>query len=159
ALLYNTSFLGAAAGVLHWPEAPPPAMTPPAQRHRLEDRLFFAVNHGWQSRLGGLLVGYANLLGVAYVSGPPALLLLVGLWRRDPRRLRRALIIVLLAAATLALFVNSLKNLCDRPRPVAMYESLVDERNLRVHTMFEVNRRHSFPSGHTSTAFLIATLL
>jgi membrane-associated phospholipid phosphatase len=131
----------------------------PSEGERLEDRWFFAINNGLKSPLGDLLLGYPNWFGVGYVAGPLATLLLLGTWRRDRRRLWRDLVVILLAVLIAMLLVHGLKNICDRPRPTARFEALAANVNVQVHTMFEVNRRHSFPSGHTATAFVIATLL
>jgi membrane-associated phospholipid phosphatase len=114
---------------------------------------------GSRARSATCLLGYPNWFGVGYISGPLAMLLMLGAWRRDRRRLWRDLAVILLAVLIAMLLVNGLKNICDRPRPTARFETLAADVDARVHTMFEVNRRHSFPSGHTATAFVIATLL
>jgi len=75
-----------------------------------------------------------------------ALVLLAPLVRRRPEMLKAVLLAVLFAT----LWVHILKPLFDLPRPLAM---LGPEQ---VHLIGKALYRHSFPSGHTTTAFALA---
>jgi membrane-associated phospholipid phosphatase len=139
----------------------PGSRAAPADPHsRLEYRLFFAVNHGLQSPLADWLIGCANWLGVGYIAGPLALLGLAWFWRRQPRgRWRRDLAAVAVACTLCAVLVTSIKAICDRDRPVRLFRDAVARGAVELHVMFAEKSHHGFPSGHTATAFLIATLL
>lgn len=95
-----------------------------------------------------LLVRYARVISK---TGDGHLYLLLGLflaWRQEPTEL------ALLASLSLAFVVERvayfiLKNLCKRDRP---------EAALNIKSFIIPSDRFSFPSGHTSAAFLVATL-
>ena len=75
-----------------------------------------------------------------------ALVLLAPLVRRRPEMLKAVLLTVLFAT----LWVHILKPLLDSPRPLAVLGSE------QVHLIGEALYRHSFPSGHTTTALALA---
>lgn len=55
--------------------------------------------------------------------------------------------------------VNGLKELIQRPRPVAEFASLIAAGKVHVHVVGAVLTGNSFPSGHTQVAFSAATYL
>jgi membrane-associated phospholipid phosphatase len=91
---------------------------------------------------GDGLWAYLTLLGDTLV----ALVLLAPLVRQRPELLKAMLFAVVFAT----LWVHLLKPLLDHPRPLAV---LAPEQ---VHLIGKALYRHSFPSGHTTTAFALA---
>lgn len=140
-------------------EDPPPAIPEPDLKNRLEVRLFFAVNRGWRSGAADVIVGGSNWLGVGYVGGPLALLVAVWHWRRHPERRKRDLIAILAASALCTVVVQPMKFGCARERPPRVFEAAVQRGEVDLHVMFGAKQGRGFPSGHTATAFLIATLV
>jgi membrane-associated phospholipid phosphatase len=109
----------------------------------LNQPLFLAFN-----RLGPLTsdAAWAHLtvLGDTMV----ALALCLPLWRRRPDLVWALAIGALLATA----WVHGLKPVAQAPRPAALLGE-------QVHVIGPTYRRHSFPSGHTTTAFAVAGLI
>jgi membrane-associated phospholipid phosphatase len=130
----------------------PPEAEPSLSRP--EYRLFFALNRSLP------LVGYANWLGVGYISGPLALLVLWLLRRREQSPLgARDFAAIASASVICATLVRALKDICHRERPLRLFAAAIERGEVELHTMFASKYQHGFPSGHTATAFLIATLL
>jgi undecaprenyl-diphosphatase len=139
----------------------PPAPTPPRDAmERFEFRAFFAVNNGLHSELGDWLLGYPNLLGVGYISGPIVFVALAWSWRRRRRDVwRRDLAAITVSSLLCAALVTTVKQVCSRDRPLRMFRAALDRGAAEVHVLLSEKYQHGFPSGHTATAFLIATLL
>lgn len=145
---------------------------------QLDRELFLLVN-----RTGGsaweLLVGYGTYLGHGLLLGA---LLLVGLRRFDARRFPKNFLLIVLAALLAGLASTGLKQLIDRPRPLADPHFALARRpettrtlpgGLEVHA-FRIGapelaalapslevigpllRHRSFPSGHATAAFAFA---
>ena len=112
---------------------------------RLDARLFLYVNlHGYHSEwLDGLMWLLTQLGSFGF-----ALLVAVSLLLTH---MRRVAIVLLLGMLTLWLLVETVKALTDRGRPFTLLEGarVVGWKALGL----------SFPSGHTSQAFYLATLL
>ena len=140
-------------------EEPPPPFPQPDLKIRPEYRLFFAVNRGLRSGVADVLIGGSNWLGVGYVGGPLGLLIAAWHWRRHPERRKRDLIAIAAAAALCTVVVQPMKFCCARERPPKAFESAVRKGELDLHIMFGAKQGRGFPSGHTATAFLIATLV
>jgi membrane-associated phospholipid phosphatase len=76
-----------------------------------------------------------------------------------PRQyLVKALVCAAIAGTLAGTFNTQIKRLVDRPRPMT-YFNKADTPTYTVHVVGKPLRRHSFPSGHTATAFAAATIL
>lgn len=128
-------------------------------REGWEAALFFAVNSGLKSDVGDWIVGYSNWLGSGYVGVPVVALIALWVWRRDPSRRRRDLIAGGLAALAVIATVLGVKELCDRPRPLKRFETVIARGEATVHPMFSPGSQRGFPSGHTATAFALAAVV
>jgi undecaprenyl-diphosphatase len=111
-------------------------------------------------------------LGNGWVAVPLVILVIVA---KTPRRRLASVLLCAVAAGALAGILNtSIKRAVDRPRPIVFFQAhapamrpggengcagLHSEASYRVHTVGQVLRRNSFPSGHSATAFTAATIL
>lgn len=136
------------------------------QLYEWDQSAFFAINHGLHHPWLDPPMWLLTSLGLGWVQ-----LLLLFLWALKPWALRRRwreevrlvskrflaervrllLIPGLLAFAGSGITVQVLKHLWNRPRPSTLWGALVapDEQIFA----------HSFPSGHTATAFALALFL
>ncbi len=112
---------------------------------RVDARLFLYVNlHGYHSEwLDGLMWLLTQLGNFGFALLMAVVLLLT--------HMRRVAIVLLLGMLTLWLMVETVKALTDRSRPFTLLEGarVVGWKALGL----------SFPSGHTSQAFFLATLM
>jgi len=111
--------------------------------YALNTGIFLAVNH-WTLGPDWL---WQNITFLG--DGLPAFVLLVFFCRRDTRLLWLGL----LAALITGLAAQGLKALFDALRPAAV---LAPEQ---LHIIGKLLRHHSFPSGHSATAFVLAGIL
>ena len=117
----------------------------------LDHQLFFAVHHLQKHHLDWLLAYPTYLGSLCY-----ALSILFGviLWQSRERLLTRTI------AAFIPIFfahwsTEQLKLLFERSRPFLVFADKPDA----VHVLFSIPSNFSFPSGHTATAFAVATVL
>lgn len=120
--------------------------------------VFFFTSHGQlvllinQHRfpLGDALMPYLTYLGDGVFYGLVCLLLLIRKWRTG--------LLFVLAGISQSIVSAILKRLVfpDVPRPKKYFEGIED---LSFIEGVRIATRFSFPSGHTMTAFLLATLL
>ena len=112
-----------------------------------DSAMFKLVNQGWSSPILDHIMVLATMLGLGIVqSGMSLCLILLGLLA-DKVNWRRAGYAGLIALAFSGAAVQIAKVLWDRPRPIlALFDVRVVDSPLFA---------HSFPSGHTTTAFAV----
>jgi membrane-associated phospholipid phosphatase len=87
------------------------------------------------------------------------------LWRTPKSRRMRILVVAAVALSVSGVCNSIVKQLIDRPRPAAYFVSqspntaIEEGHSYKVHVVGKRFYDHSFPSGHTNTAFAIATLV
>jgi undecaprenyl-diphosphatase len=112
--------------------------------------------HGPDSFTLDAFFRWANELGNAWWA-----LVLVGLWVALRPRVRdavRAFVEAGLGTGLAAVASNALKRWVDRPRPMRVFHDEFATGSLH-RALGEDLSQHSFPSGHTTTAFALATLV
>ena len=87
--------------------------------------------------------------GYAIGIGTPLLFSSIALISRDSVLWRKSLVVVASALANTGA-TSMLKRIVNRPRPAASYPDI---------RAFEAEMQYSFPSGHTSNAFMTATAM
>ncbi|MHB9036733.1 MAG: phosphatase PAP2 family protein [Armatimonadota bacterium] len=114
----------------------------------LDVTVFRYVNGELASPLMDKLMLAATMLGVGLVQVALSLALIVSGWLANRENIRRAGYAGMTAFALSGIAVQIAKHIWDRPRPLlAMFDVRVVGENLFA---------HSFPSGHTTTAFAVA---
>jgi undecaprenyl-diphosphatase len=114
----------------------------------LDASVFRYINGEFASPLMDKLMLAATMLGVGLVQAGLSLALITLGWLICRENLRRAGYAGLTAFALSGIVVQIAKHIWDRPRPLlAMFDVRVVGENLFA---------HSFPSGHTTTAFAVA---
>lgn len=108
--------------------------------------LFHLINGHWIRPLLDPVMITATQLG----RGEIQVGLLAVCFLRGNHATRRTALLCLLAYAVSGIAVQVLKNLCDTPRPAAVLDDC--------RCLAGILRAHSFPSGHTTTAFAIAVV-
>ena len=125
------------------------------------DIVLFTLVNGLHSIPADFFFLAVTQLGSGWVVSPLLLLAMVRTFRG--RNLARVVIISFVALTVSGLMNSGIKSAVGRPRPVG-YFSLSGPRSSGdpvipvVHTVGERHRHRSFPSGHTNTAFAVATL-
>lgn len=118
------------------------------QAQNLDIRLLRAVNGQGGKGVDRFMQGLSNSEYVIGI-GTPLLVSSIGLIERDSVLWRKGLVIsASVLANTGATFV--LKRVFNRARPAVTYPDI---------RAYELETRHSFPSGHTSNAFANATAM
>jgi membrane-associated phospholipid phosphatase len=82
------------------------------------------------------------------------LFVVVSIWFLDRRR-RNAIVLIVASFLFAGGITSSIKSLIPRPRPAIVAGVPVDTTN----SIFDKSQLQSFPSGHTTTAFALATAL
>ncbi len=122
----------------------------------LDHQLFFAINNGWKFGLNDLWLGYATWLGNGWITFPLAILLLVLL---DRQHWKTNLLALVAAGIVGGVALNFLKVAVHSPRPLDFFRPDILAGRAYINVMFEPLYANSFPSGHTQTAFTVATVL
>ena len=97
-----------------------------------------------------------NWLGNGWVL---AILTGIGLWVCSPQVFKRHWFWMMLAMLLSGLAVVILKDLFNRPRPLATFAPLIASGKVHIHNIGPALKCSSFPSGHTQTAFAVGTYL
>ncbi len=95
----------------------------------------------------------------SYLGNALVVLVLVVLFSLRSPFLKDNLLYLALALLLGGMVVNGLKELIQRPRPVAEFASLITAGKVHVHVVGAALTGNSFPSGHTQVAFSAATYL
>ena len=122
----------------------------------LDERLFLAINNGLSSGLNDLWLANATWLGNGWVAFPIAVVLIV--WQAREHA-RRNLTTLALAGIVGGIVLNLVKQVAHTERPLAHFAQAIAAGQVTVHVVFERLYQNSFPSGHTQTAFTVATVL
>ncbi|HEX3384336.1 MAG TPA: phosphatase PAP2 family protein [Mucilaginibacter sp.] len=115
-----------------------------------KSEIYFAVN-GLYSPLADAIAPYVTDLGNGWIAVAIALIMLLFF------SYRKALIVASSFAITSLLGAQFTKYIFDAPRPKLYFQDQV--KHLRFVKGIEILNYHSFPSGHTVTAFMLAVLL
>jgi undecaprenyl-diphosphatase len=105
---------------------------------------------------------FVSYLGNGWVMIP--LFFVFILWKTPKSRRIRILVVAAVALSVSGVFNTAVKQLVGRPRPSAYFvfpspnTAIEQGRSYGVHVVGKRFYDHSFPSGHTNTAFTIATL-
>ncbi len=122
----------------------------------LDRQLFLAINHGLHSGFNNLWIGYATWLGNGWIGFPVAVLVLILL---DRKAFWSNFLLLAVAATVGGIALNLIKQAVHAPRPLTVFASQIAAGQVYVNVMFDRLYWNSFPSGHTQTAFTIATVL
>jgi undecaprenyl-diphosphatase len=122
----------------------------------LDRAIFLAINHGLNCNFNNYWLGYATWLGNGWIGFPIAVVALIFLdrnvfWRNT---------LVLAAAGILGgIALNVIKQAFHAPRPLTVFAPDIAAGRLYVNVLFDRLYWNSFPSGHTQTAYTVATVL
>lgn len=122
----------------------------------LDRQLFLAINHGLNNSFNDLWLGYATWLGNGWIGFPIAILVLIAL---DRKSFWSNILVLAIAATIGGVALNLIKQWVHAPRPLTVFGPEIAAGQVYVNVMFERLYWNSFPSGHTQTAFTIATVL
>lgn len=122
----------------------------------LDRQLFFAINNGWKCGFNDLWLGNATWLGNGWVTFPIAIVVLLAI---DRRSFWWNLLALALAGVVGGIAMNILKQAVHSPRPLTVFASDISAGRVYINVMFDRLYYYSFPSGHTQTAFTVATVL
>lgn len=113
----------------------------------MDAAVFKYINSGFTSPIMDKAMQAATAMGVGVVQSGLSLALVIWGWLKNQMNLRRAGYAGLTAFALSGIVVQVAKHIWDRPRPLlSMFDVQVVGDPLFV---------HSFPSGHTCTAFAV----
>jgi undecaprenyl-diphosphatase len=122
----------------------------------LDRQLFLWVNYGLNSGFNDLWIGYATWLGNGWIAFPIAIVALLAL---DRRSFWVNLLALAASGIVGGIALSLIKNAAHSPRPLTVFASDIAAGRVYVNVMFERLYQNSFPSGHTQTAFTVATVL
>ncbi|HEY3876753.1 MAG TPA: phosphatase PAP2 family protein [Candidatus Kapabacteria bacterium] len=122
----------------------------------LDQSLFLFLNHALKSDLNDYWLGYATWLGNGWIGFPLALLALFFL---DKTSFWRNVLLLAIAGMLGGIALNLIKQVVHAQRPLTVFASDIVSGKVYVNVLFDKFYYNSFPSGHTQTAFTIATVL
>ncbi|MCD6320216.1 MAG: phosphatase PAP2 family protein [Candidatus Desulfofervidaceae bacterium] len=99
---------------------------------------------------------FLNCLGNGWVL---AIITGVSLWLYQPRIFEKHWMWMMIAMLLSGLVVVLIKDWVGRPRPLATFAPLIQAGKVYIHNIGPALKARSFPSGHTQTAFAVATYL
>ena len=118
----------------------------------IDSQLFLYLNNLFSGPVSTLFFSAVTWLGNGWVQAALAVPLMYFL-SRD--KFRQHLLPMALTAAVGGIFVAAAKEVVDRPRPEIHFA----QQKTEIHAPGDTPVDHSFPSGHTQTAFSTATYL
>ncbi len=122
----------------------------------LDRAVFLFINNGLANRFNDVLLGGLTLAGYLQALLPIAALYLYVI---DKENFKKNFLILLSAVLLGGLIVQIIKEMVGRPRPLKDMEPLLLAGKVKIHNLFYSYRENSFPSGHTQSAFGVATAL
>ena len=122
----------------------------------LDRALFLAINHGLNCGFNDYWIGYATWLGNGWIGFPIAIVALIAISRKAFWRNISALAV---AGIVGGVALNVLKQAVHAPRPLTVFATDIAAGRVYVNVMFGNLYWNSFPSGHSQTAFTLATVL
>ncbi len=122
----------------------------------LDRQIFLVINHGLHSGVNNLWIGYATWLGNGWVGFPIALLALFWI---DRASFWRNVVLLAIAGTVGGIALNLIKHAVHAPRPLTVFAPEIAAGKVYVNVMFGPLYWNSFPSGHSQTAFTLATVL
>ncbi|HZK75718.1 MAG TPA: phosphatase PAP2 family protein [Candidatus Kapabacteria bacterium] len=122
----------------------------------LDRALFLLINHGLNNSFNDYWIGYATWLGNGWIGFPIAILALLAI---DRKSFLRNISVLAIAGIVGGIALNVIKQAVHAPRPLTVFAPDIAVGRAYVNVMFERLYWNSFPSGHTQTAFTIATVL
>lgn len=120
---------------------------------RANAEIFFFVNNAMKHPINDLWLGYSTQLGNSHVLFPIAAAML---FFYDRRAFWKNLGYLFAAGVIGGVVVTLAKLFFDAPRPLAFYHNELEAGLVSINVMFEPLYAHSFPSGHSQTAFTVA---
>ena len=116
----------------------------------LDKSLFIAINNGLSNPLFDVIMSIFSWLGSGYVL---AGLIGLGLYIFDRENFGRNFAIGIVAVAVGGIFIQILKEVVERPRPLKDMADLIMANKVHINIVLEPLKHGSFPSGHAQTAF------
>ena len=122
----------------------------------LDRQLFLLINHGLHCSINDWWIGYATWLGNGWIGFPLAILALLAI---DRASFWRNLALLAVAGTVGGIALNLIKHAARAPRPLTVFGPEITAGRVYVNVMFQRLYWNSFPSGHSQTAFTLATCL
>jgi len=124
------------------------------------DIVFFQLINAHHSPVADAAFGVLTQLGNGWVVVPLLALALILVYRNQRNELRRVLVICGVALCLSGLVDNGVKLAAGRARPLVHFSQgrAAGESDYQVHVLGPRLQANSMPSGHTNTAFAVATL-
>ncbi len=120
---------------------------------RANTGIFFFINNAMKHPINDLWLGYTTQLGNGYVLLPIAMIML---FFYDRKFFWKNVGYLFAASVVGGIVVTQAKLLFDAPRPLSFYQRELEAGLVSINVMFEPVYAHSFPSGHSQTAFTVA---
>lgn len=121
-----------------------------------DKHLFLWLNNHLASPWLDPIFHFLNCLGNGWVL---AIVTGVGLWLYQPKIFKKHWFWMMIAMLLSGLLVVLIKGWVGRPRPLAAFAPLIQTGKVHIHNIGPALKTRSFPSGHTQTAFAVATYL
>ncbi len=118
--------------------------------------LFLLINHGLNNGFNDYWIGYATWIGNGWIGFPIAIVALILF---DRNAFWRNFSALALAGIVGGIALNVIKQAVHAPRPLTVFAPEIAAGRVYVNVMFGKLFWNSFPSGHSQTAFTLATVL
>lgn len=123
---------------------------------KLDMSLFLIINNKLNCTVGDIVFGAATLIGYGWP------LFLVGslvLFFYNRKKFLHNTLMLFIALISSGIVSQLLKHVFDTPRPLRAFETLIQNHDVVVYTLFHPLYARSFPSGHSATGFAAAWYL
>ncbi|MDX2129467.1 MAG: phosphatase PAP2 family protein [Chloroherpetonaceae bacterium] len=125
----------------------------PEPLQELNESLFFTINNGLQNPVNDYLIGYSTFLGDGKFLFP---ILVISLFLFRRTEFLKYLLLAVSTFAIAGIVLNLMKAMFGMPRPLTFFKESIEIGQVAINVMFEPLYYHSFPSGHSQTAFTAA---